>query len=192
MASIGFFNPFMNNTSGSGGGGGTGEAGRDGRGIVAVTFLESTGGNVAGIEGATDTYQISYTDGTKTTYKVTNGSKGSQGERGERGPQGEQGPQGEVGPKGDTGEKGEKGDTGEQGIQGEKGDTGEQGEQGEEGRSIVSAEVNANGVLVLTFSDNTVVETGVVKGADGTSVNIIDDLESTDLYQLVKKRVIVI
>lgn len=141
MASIGFFNPFMNNTSGSGGGG-TGEAGQDGRGIVAVTFLESTGGNVAGIEGATDTYQISYTDGTKTTYKVTNGSKGSQGE---------------------------------------KGDTGEQGEQGEEGRSIASAEVNASGVLVLTFSDNTVVETGVVKGADGTSVNIIDDLESTDL-----------
>lgn len=130
MASIGFFNPFMNNTSGSGGGGGTGEAGRDGRGIVAVTFLESTGGNVAGIEGATDTYQISYTDGTKTTYKVTNGSKGSQGERGLQGLQGEVGPKGD---KGDTGEKGEQGEVGPQGEAGPKGEKGEQGPQGEKG-----------------------------------------------------------
>lgn len=264
MASIGFFNPFMNSTSG-GGGGGTGEAGRDGRGIVAVTFLESTGGNVAGIEGATDTYQISYTDGTKTTYKVTNGSKGSQGERGLQGPQGEvgpkgdkgdtgeqgeqgevgpqgetgpkgdigeQGPQGEKGDRGDTGEKGEKGDTGEQGEKGDKGDTGLgiksitflsstggdtpgiagatdtyqivgtddtiigtfnivngsngeqgeqgiQGEQGEAGLSILSTAINDNGELIITYTDNTTTNVGVVKGADGTSINILGDLTST-------------
>jgi hypothetical protein len=56
-----------------------------------------------------DTYTITFTDGSITTFTVNNGEKGDQGEQGIQG---------------------EKGDQGEQGIQGEKGDQGIQGEAG--------------------------------------------------------------
>lgn len=121
----GFFNPFGGSGSGSSGGGGA--PGKDGRGISSIVFVSSTGGSVAGIAGATDTYKINYTDGTTSTYVVKNGNNGEQGPQGL---QGEQGPQGEKGDKGDLGEQGPKGDTGEQGP---KGDIGEQGIQGEQG-----------------------------------------------------------
>ena len=69
------FNPF-------GGGNGGGAPGRDGNGITSIVWVSSTGGDTPGIEGATDTYQINYTDAPSTTYTVTNGSKGSTGATG--------------------------------------------------------------------------------------------------------------
>ena len=62
---------------------------------------------------------------------------------------GEQGPQGP---------QGEKGDTGEQGPKGEKGDTGEQGV------GVESGTINENGELILTLTNGTTVNIGVVKG----------------------------
>ncbi|NLP46400.1 MAG: hypothetical protein GX347_05050, partial [Epulopiscium sp.] len=123
---MGFFNPFIG--SGNGGGG----SGKDGVGIQSIEFLSSTGGETSGIEGATDTYQINYTNGTTTTFIVKNGSQGLQGE------------------------------------------------DGEQGVSISNILVNDNGNLIITLSNGTVVDAGVVKGADGTSVNIIDSLSSSD------------
>lgn len=67
---MGFFNPFGGGASGSGG---TGVPGRDGRGISSIVFLSSTEGTTPGLLGATDTYQIEYTDGTTSTYVVKNG-----------------------------------------------------------------------------------------------------------------------
>ena len=71
-----FFNPFVGASGGSGTGSGGG-TGKDGRGIASIVFSSSTLGSVAGIEGATDTYKINYTDGTSSTFKVKNGEKGS-------------------------------------------------------------------------------------------------------------------
>ena len=107
-----FFDPFGGSGSG-GSGGGSGAPGKDGRGISSIVFVSSTGGSIAGIAGATDTYRINYTDGTTSTYTVKNGNNG------ERGPKGDTG---EQGPKGDIGEQGPQGIQGEQGPQGEKGD----------------------------------------------------------------------
>lgn len=127
-------------------GGGSG----DGKGIQTISFMSSTGGNTPAIAGATDTYKILYTDGTSTTFRVTNGADGAKGETGEsieyswngtklgikkenepnyiyvelKGEQGIQGIQGL------QGERGEKGDTGEQGIQGIQGIQGEKGNDG--------------------------------------------------------------
>ncbi|MBQ6663397.1 MAG: collagen-like protein, partial [Firmicutes bacterium] len=90
-------------------------------------------------EGLTDTYTITFTDGTTSTFTVANGEKGEtgaqgiQGEIGLQGEKGEQGETGEQGIQGETGEQGEKGETGEQGIQGESGAAGQQGEKGEKG-----------------------------------------------------------
>ena len=127
-----FFDPFGGSGSGSGGGGG-GAPGKDGRGISSIVFVSSTGGSIAGIAGATDTYKINYTDGTTSTYVIKNGNNGEQGPKGDPGEQGLQGIQGEQGPKGDKGDTGEQGLQGEQGPKGDKGDTGEQGPKGDKG-----------------------------------------------------------
>ena len=54
-----------------------GADGADGRGIKSVA---RTFGN--GAAGTVDTYTITYTDGTKSTYQVRNGAKGSPGDDG--------------------------------------------------------------------------------------------------------------
>lgn len=59
------------------------------------------------------------------------------------------------------GEQGEKGEQGIQGIQGEK------GQNGADGIGITSSEINKKGELVITYSNNTVDNLGVVVGADG-------------------------
>ena len=123
----------------------------------AIYAIEFTGSN-----GLTDTYTISYTDGTvsylyvkngvgitsfektgtnglEDTYKITYSDGSSKtitvmnGKDGEKGEKGETGAQGEKGEKGETGAQGEKGEKGETGAQGEKGDKGDKGEPGRNG-----------------------------------------------------------
>lgn len=177
-----FFDPFGG--SGSGGGGG-GTPGKDGRGISSIVFVSSTGGSIAGIAGATDTYKINYTDGTTSTYVVKNGNNGEQGPKGDPGERGLQGIQGEQGLQGEQGPKGDKGDPGEQGPKGDKGDTGEQGLQGiqglqgEKGIGIQAAIIDDEGYLVITYTDGNIDKLGPVKGADGTSISIKDSLSNT-------------
>lgn len=179
-----FFDPFGGSGSG-GSGGGSGAPGKDGRGISSIVFVSSTGGSIAGIAGATDTYRINYTDGTTSTYTVKNGNNGEQGPKGDAGEQGPKGDTGEQGPKGDKGDTGEQGIQGEQGLKGDKGDTGEQGLQGEQGPKgndgigIQAAVVDDEGYLVITYTDGDIDKLGPVKGADGTSISIKDSLTST-------------
>lgn len=186
-----FFDPFGGSESGSGG---SGAPGKDGRGISSIVFVSSTGGSIAGIAGATDTYRINYTDGTTSTYTVKNGNNGEQGIQGEQGPKGDKGDPGEQGPKGDKGDTGEQGiqglqgEAGPQGLKGDKGDTGEQGPQGIQGEQgpvgndgigIQAAVVDDEGYLVITYTDGDIDKLGPVKGADGTSISIKDSLTST-------------
>ena len=102
-----------------------GDPGDPGRGIVSIEHT-STGGLV-------DTYTITFTDGTTSTFTVVNGAQGETGAQGPQGEKGEQGEQGLQGEQGIQGPQGEKGEQGEQGPQGEKGEQGEQGPQGEKG-----------------------------------------------------------
>ena len=94
-----------------------------------------------GIDGLVDTYTITYTDGTKTTFTVTNGAQGAQGIQGIQGVPGKDGhtPVITIGENGnwfidgaDTGVKAEaiKGETGAPGADGEDGDTPYIGENG--------------------------------------------------------------
>lgn len=175
-----FFDPF--------GGSGGGTPGEDGRGISSIVFVSSTGGSIAGIAGATDTYKINYTDETTSTYVVKNGNNGEQGPKGDSGEQGLQGEKGDKGDVGEQGPKGDKGDTGEQGPKGDKGDTGElglqgiqgeQGLQGENGIGIQAAIIDDEGYLAITYTDGDIDKLGPVKGADGTSISIKDSLAST-------------
>lgn len=62
----------INGTDGAAGA--TGAIGVTGNGIASTAFTSSTGGATAGIVGATDTYTITYTDATTSTFVVTNGA----------------------------------------------------------------------------------------------------------------------
>ncbi len=121
-----------------------GDKGDDGVGIASILINEN--GELV----------ITYTDGVVVNVGTVVGADGLKGDKGD---QGEQGIQGE---KGDKGDQGEQGIQGEQGVQGEKGDKGDQGEQGiqgdkgETGVGIASTTVDANGNIVITYTDGTV------------------------------------
>ena len=50
--------------------------------------------------------------------------------------------------------------------------------------SIIKSEINANGELILTYSDNTVVNLGVVVGKDGTNY-VLTDTDKTEIANIV-------
>lgn len=172
--------------------------------IKKIEFTSSTGGVTPAIEGATDTYTITYTDDTTFTYQIQNGNKGSDG----------------ITPKFKvtdttiqvstdngltytdlillseiTGAAGQDGIDGitpilratESAIQvsTDNGTTYTDLIQlanitGKDGLSIAGAIINTDGHLILTLSDNSTIDAGEAKGKDGTSVKIKNTLSSTD------------
>lgn len=69
--------------------------------VKGVSQIEKTG-----TSGLVDTYTIVFSDGTTSTYTVTNGAPGSVGPQGPQGPTGATGPQGPAGQDGTDGEDG--------------------------------------------------------------------------------------
>lgn len=149
-----------------------GETGPAGAGVVQVLKIAT--------EGLVDTYAVYFTDGSYSTFTITNGADGTPGEVGLPGAQGIPGTPGAPGQKGQTGESGEKGETGEPGENGQvpyvganghwwvgttdtgvvaKGEQGRQGATGSAGRYVTKIEF-FNGDLIVTFSDKTTVNLG--------------------------------
>ena len=95
------------------------------------------------------------------------------GDKGDPGPKGQKGDKGDPGPKGQKGDKGVKGDRGEQGLRGEQGVPGEPGPKGKDGRdgkngvSVVDAEIDVDGHLVLKLSNDSIVDAGPLPEATG-------------------------
>lgn len=142
--------------------------GKDGVGILGIAHTET--------DGLTDVYTITYTNGTKSMFTVTNGEQGIQGPKGDKGEPGEQGIQGPKGDKGDKGEPGEQGIQGPKGDKGDKGDTGNNGTNGADGKGIKSiARTSGNGTAgttdtyTITYTDNTTSTFSVVNGKNGTN-----------------------
>ena len=160
-----------------------GDTGADGKTGVSITKTEiNNNGELV----------ITLSDNSVSNLGVVVGAKGDKGDNGAQGIQGEKGEQGisvtgaEINSNGELvlifsnnqrsnvgnviGAKGDKGDTGaqgQQGIQGEKGDKGDTGADGKNGVSVAKTEINNKGELVITLSDNTVSNLGVVVGAKG-------------------------
>ena len=95
------------------------------------------------------------------------GEKGDTGEAGRQGEKGDTGKAGQQGKKGDTGETGASGQNGKDGTNGTNGANGSDGKDGKDGIGIAKAEINADGELVITYTDGKVVNLGKVVGADG-------------------------
>ncbi len=94
------------------------------------------------------------------------------------------GNKGDKGDKGDKGEKGDKGDEGRPGRDGfvgkngKDGLNGKDGEQGEQGISVVNANIELDGSLVLELSDGSEIDAGEVVGRDGRDgVNGLNGLD---------------
>lgn len=142
--------------------------GKDGVGIKSITLTTS--------EGNVDTYTITYTNNTTTTFKVTNGVNGEQGIQGAPGADGHT-PIITIGENGnwfidgvDSGVSA-KGTQGEQGPEGPQGPQGDQGEPGKDGNSIkeiklTKTEGNVD-TYTIYFTDGTETTFTVTNGADG-------------------------
>ena len=154
--------------------GDTGEQGVAGVSVSSITKTSS--------EGNVDTYTIIYSDGTTTTFTVTNGENGADGADGAQGIQGVPGADGHtpvitIGKNGnwtvdgvDTGiaATGAKGDKGEKGDKGDKGDTGEQGVAGVSVSSITKTSSEGNvDTYTITYSDGTTTTFTVTNGENG-------------------------
>ena len=100
------------------------------------------------------------------------GATGAQGEKGDKGDQGEQGIQGVQGEKGDAGADGTSGQNGTNGINGKNGVNGRDGQNGQDGkdgqdgtagRGIDNAMIDNDGYLILTMTDGTTINAGLVR-----------------------------
>ena len=100
------------------------------------------------------------------------GATGAQGEKGDKGDQGEQGIQGVQGEKGDAGADGASGQNGTNGINGKNGVNGQDGQNGQDGkdgqdgtagRGIDNAMIDNDGYLILTMTDGTTINVGLVR-----------------------------
>ena len=100
------------------------------------------------------------------------GIQGVQGEKGDKGDQGEQGIQGVQGEKGDAGADGASGQNGTNGIDGKNGVNGQDGQNGQDGkdgqdgtagRGIDNAMIDNDGYLILTMTDGTTINAGLVR-----------------------------
>lgn len=171
--------------------GNKGDKGDAGKGIVSVKKVSS--------QENIDTYEITYTDGSTSTFVVTNGRDGKTPYIGDNGNWWigktdtgvkAKGDTGDVGPKGDKGNKGDQGETGQQGPKGDKGDTGDQGptgpkgDKGDTGVSVVSTRIDENGHLICKMSDGTEIDAGKVKNVDKHEVRFHVDDEIVQTVQV--------
>lgn len=92
------------------------------------------------------------------------GPQGIQGTQGPKGDAGDAGPQGLIGPQGTQGAQGIQGEPGPQGATGLQGDTGPAGPIGPDGRSITSTALDASSHLIITYSDTTTADAGIIAG----------------------------
>lgn len=154
-----------------------GETGATGVGVKSVTIDEN--GDLI----------ITLTDDTVHNAGKVTGDKGNQGDKGDKGDAGNNGAAG-VGVKDAvvdengnliitltdgtvynlgnvTGAKGDKGDAGKDGQDGQNGQDGSNGSNGLNGTGIQSAHIDADGNLIITFTDGVVTNLGKIVGTDG-------------------------
>ena len=112
------------------------------------------------------------------------GIQGVQGEKGDKGDQGEQGIQGVQGEKGDAGADGASGQNGTNGINGKNGVNGQDGQNGQDGkdgqdgaagRGIDNAMIDNDGCLILTMTDGTTINAGLVRDTSAVANKEVND-----------------
>ena len=94
------------------------------------------------------------------------GEQGIQGVQGEKGDKGDQGEKGDAGADGASGQNGTNGINGKNGVNGQDGQNGQDGKDGQDGaagRGIDNAMIDNDGYLILTMTDGTTINAGLVR-----------------------------
>lgn len=156
--------------------------------------IGATGNGIAKVEktltnGLVDTYTITFTDNTTTTFTIVNGANGANGENGKDGTNGDKGEDGNgIASIAKTGTDGlvdtytinftngehatftiTNGANGSDGAKGDKGEDGAKGDKGDAGVSITGATLNGEGELIIVLSEGDPINVGKVVGASGTN-----------------------
>ena len=113
--------------------------------------------------GDDNIWYVSY-DGGQTWVSLGVKATGADGKDGVNGKDGTNGASGSDGKDGKDGVDGKDGKDGKDGVDGKDG---KDGADGNDGVGIAKAEINADGELVLTYTDGRTVNLGKVVGADG-------------------------
>jgi hypothetical protein len=153
-----------------------GPAGQDGKDFTYDMFTEEQLAALKGEQGpagkdGVDGKDFTYDMFTEEQLEALKGPQGEQGEVGPEGPQGPEGIQGPVGPQGEQGIQGLQGIQGEMGPQGPEGLQGPKGEDGAEGPQgvgVVSMVIDENNHLMVTLSNDEVVDAGEVPVGEGS------------------------
>lgn len=135
----------------------TGETGADGRGIQSITLNAS--------ENGIDTYTITYTDDTTSTFRIKNGTDGKDGADGKDGTNGVAGQNGANGTNGTNGAAGQNGTNGANGTADAVAQEDETTQDVPESNTIYGLEnvgIDKNGDLVLLLSGGKQVRAGHV------------------------------
>lgn len=120
-------------------------------------------------------------DGETTIQTITkNGKDGKNGTNGKDGSNGIDGKNGADGKDGKNGIDGKNGSNGLNGKDGKDGISGKDGVNGKDGIGIINSTINNKGELIITYTDNSSVNLGVVKNIE----KFVTDLkvEENDLY----------
>ena len=118
--------------------------------------------------GDDNLWYVSYDNGQNwesLNVKAT-GEKGETGDQGEQGIQGVQGEKGDAGADGASGQNGTNGINGKNGVNGQDGQNGQDGKDGQDGtagRGIDNAMIDNDGYLILTMTDGTTINAGLVR-----------------------------
>ena len=118
--------------------------------------------------GNDNLWYVSYDNGQNwesLNVKAT-GEMGATGAQGEQGIQGAQGEKGDAGADGASGQNGTNGINGKNGVNGQDGQNGQDGKDGQDGtagRGIDNAMIDNDGYLILTMTDGTTINAGLVR-----------------------------
>ena len=118
--------------------------------------------------GDDNLWYVSYDNGQNwesLNVKAT-GEMGATGAQGEQGIQGVQGEKGDAGADGASGQNGTNGINGKNGVNGQDGQNGQDGKDGQDGtagRGIDNAMIDNDGYLILTMTDGTTINAGLVR-----------------------------
>ena len=135
-----------------------GKDGTDGKDGVGINTVNITG------DGKLN---ITLTNGTTLNLGTIKGEKGDKGDTGVQGEKGDKGDTGEQGIQGIAGNDGKDGINGTNGVDGKDGTNGKDGTDGQDGVGIKTVTLSSTGELMVTLSDNSVINLGNVKGEKG-------------------------
>lgn len=120
-------------------------------------------------------------DGEITIQTITkNGKDGKNGTNGKDGSNGIDGKNGADGKDGSNGKDGKNGSDGLNGKDGKDGISGKDGVNGKDGIGIKNSTINNKGELIITYTDNTSVNLGVVKNVEKFVTDL--NVEENALY----------